>query len=136
METAKVLSEEGKDVKVGSKTFKVKPITMLTMAKIGDCMEGFNIADAEGTKLSFVVSDGVTKRANEIAKAVLLDTKWKRMLYSGYIDRHLDSESWKAVYDYIVSEFDYDFFLQSLISLSGMTAPKKASTNEAHPHGQ
>lgn len=131
------LSQKPVLVKVGNRTYKVKPLTLMQVYEIGELMKDVKSVDNSDneTLISHTLNNPNDARAYvEIAVKVLLRGRWKRALFGGYIRKHLNSESFRDVMNVIKDAFDYSFFLQSTIFLKGTFMTKKMEKEETR-HG-
>lgn len=134
---ADTLKERACIVMIGSFRFAIKPLNFLQIQEIGDLMRGIELNETDGTLLQFTLSKPEAARAlQDVAVKAVFKGRIARKLIGWYIRRNLTSKVWNQVFNAILSEFDYRFFFQSLISLRGTTVSKKMNTSEVQVPGE
>lgn len=143
--TTDALGEKAQRIKIGRLTFKVKPLTLLQVKEIGEELEGVDLSDFDENKTinsndsedvanvkrammvqSYVFSkhEGIESMTNALIKS-LFRSDFKRKLFGWYIRKNLTMENYGRIYANLHANFDFAFFLQSLIFLKGATMTEK-----------
>lgn len=135
---AETLKEEPAKIKVGWKTFKIKPLTLMQIYEMSVYANDIKKATwGENDKINVIsetVSHGNDARLMcEIFIVCAFRKAWKRRLWRKFIFKHLDTIAFNQLVMFIGRSFNANFFLTSITFLTQAIVMTEPQTT---PRGQ